>query len=69
MHTYTGKWGKYQRQCDTAGKLGKVVEEHSALPGYEIFGYFDEQDDLIEEKKALLELSESKLYRELEKAA
>lgn len=69
MRTYTGKWGKYQRQCDTAGKLRKVVEEHSALTGCEIFAYFDEQGDLTEGKKALLELSKSKLYRELEKAA
>lgn len=69
MRSYTGKWGKYQRQRDTAGKLGQVVDEYSALTGYEIFGYFDEQGDLIEEKKALLELSKSKLYRELKKAA
>jgi DNA topoisomerase-1 len=42
VRTYTGKWGKYQRQCVTDPQLRQVVEECAALPGYEIFKYYDD---------------------------
>ena len=38
---YSGKWGKHQRQAVTDRRLRKVVEECAALPGYEIFKYYD----------------------------
>lgn len=40
---YTGKWGKHQRQCVTDPQLRQIVEESAALPGYEIFKYYDEE--------------------------
>lgn len=38
---YVGKWGKHQRQCVVDRGLREIVEECAALPGYEIFKYFD----------------------------
>ena len=50
MRTYTGKWGKYQRQCVTDGQLREIVEECAALPGYEIFKFFDSSGELKDVK-------------------
>ena len=50
MWTYTGKWGKYQRQCVTDKRLRGIVEKCAALPGYEIFKYFDEERELKDVK-------------------
>src|ERR687893_840680 len=47
---YTGKWGKFQRQCVTDRKLSEVVEECAALPGYEVFKYFDEDGEIKDVK-------------------
>ncbi len=50
MRTYTGKWGKFQRQCVVDGRLREVVEECAALPGYEIFKYYDEEGEIKDVK-------------------
>src|SRR5215203_7443344 len=50
MGTYTGKWGKHQRQCVVDRKLREIVEECAGLPGYEIFKYFDGDGDLKDVK-------------------
>ena len=47
---YTGKWGKHQRQCVTDKKLRQIVEECAALPGYEVFKYFDEEGGIKDVK-------------------
>ncbi len=47
---YTGKWGKFQRQCVTDRKLSEIVEECAALPGYEVFKYIDEDGELRDVK-------------------
>src|ERR671913_23155 len=47
---FTGKWGQHQRKCVTDAKLRAVVEECVALPGYEIFKYRDEGDDIRDVK-------------------
>src|SRR5215210_3388851 len=47
---FTGKWGQHQRKCVTDAKLRAVVEECAALPGYEIFKYRDEEDDIRDVK-------------------
>ncbi len=47
---YTGKWGKHQRQAVTDGKLREIVEECAALPGYEVFKYFDDEGELKDVK-------------------
>src|SRR5215204_5899463 len=47
---FTGKWGQHQRKCVTDAKLRVVVEECVALPGYEIFKYCDEEDDIRDVK-------------------
>jgi DNA topoisomerase I len=38
---FTGKWGQHQRKAVTDAKLRRVVEECVALPGYEVFKYYD----------------------------
>jgi DNA topoisomerase I len=38
---YAGKWGQQQRKVVTDARLRRVVEECAALPGYEIFKYYD----------------------------
>jgi DNA topoisomerase I len=43
---YSGKWGKTHRKVVTDGTLREVVEECLALPGYEIFKYLDDDDDV-----------------------
>ncbi len=50
MRTYTGKWGKFQRQCVTDKWLSEVVEECAALPGYEVFKYDDEDGEIKDVK-------------------
>src|ERR671932_1255448 len=47
---YTGKWGKIQRKAVTDRQLRRVVEECVALPGYEIFKYYDESGELRDVK-------------------
>src|SRR5918997_1048429 len=39
---YRGKWGQMQRKCVADARLREIVEECAALPGYEIFKYYDE---------------------------
>ncbi|MGF1471526.1 MAG: DNA topoisomerase IB [Rubrobacteraceae bacterium] len=50
IFTYTGKWGQAQRKAITDGKLRRVVEECAALPGYEIFKYYDGAGELRDVK-------------------
>lgn len=47
---YTGKWGQVQCKAVTDRKLRRVVEECAALPGYEIFKYYDEDGELKDVK-------------------
>src|SRR5215212_784239 len=47
---YTGKWGKEQRQAVTDRELRRIVEECAALPGYEVFKYFDDEGELKDVK-------------------
>ncbi len=47
---YRGKWGKIQRKAVTDRRLRQVVEECAALPGYEIFKYYDEYGELRDVK-------------------
>ncbi len=47
---YAGKWGKEQRQAVTDRTLRRVVEECAALPGYEVFKYYDEEGELKDVK-------------------
>jgi DNA topoisomerase-1 len=47
---YRGKWGKIQRKAVTDRRLRRVVEECAALPGYEIFKYYDESGELRDVK-------------------
>lgn len=47
---YAGKWGQAQRKAVTDEKLRKVVEECASLPGYEIFKYYDEDEELRDVK-------------------
>jgi DNA topoisomerase I len=47
---YTGKWGKHNRKAVTDARLRQIVEECAALPGYEIFKYFDEDGELKDVK-------------------
>ena len=50
MRTYIGKWGKFQRQCVVDRRLREVVEECAALPGYEVFKYYDEDGEIKDVK-------------------
>jgi DNA topoisomerase-1 len=47
---YRGKWGQMQRKCVTDAQLRKVVEQCAALPGYEIFKYYNETGEIKEVK-------------------
>src|ERR671910_956481 len=42
---YTGKWGQQQRKVITDARLRRVVEECAALPGYEVFKYYDDSGE------------------------
>jgi len=43
---YTGKWGMQQRKAVTDAKLRGIVEGCAALPGYEIFKYYDDSGEI-----------------------
>jgi DNA topoisomerase-1 len=43
---YRGKWGQMQRKCVADARLREIVEECVALPGYEIFKYYDEEGEV-----------------------
>ncbi len=47
---YRGKWGQIHRKAVTDQRLREVVEECVALPGYEIFKYYDESGELRDVK-------------------
>lgn len=47
---YNGKWGKFHRQCVVDERLREVVEECVALPGYEVFKYYDEEGEIKDVK-------------------
>ena len=47
---FTGKWGQVQRKAVTDETLRRIVEECAALPGYEIFKYYDEDGELRDVK-------------------
>jgi DNA topoisomerase-1 len=47
---YPGKWGQQQRKVVTDVRLRRVVEECVALPGYEVFKYYDESGEIRDVK-------------------
>jgi DNA topoisomerase I len=47
---YTGKWGQQQRKAVTDARLRRIVEECLALPGYEIFKYYDDSGEVKDVK-------------------
>jgi DNA topoisomerase-1 len=47
---YTGKWGQQQRKVVTDARLRRVVEECAALPGYEVFKYYDNSGEIRDVK-------------------
>jgi len=47
---YTGKWGQQQRKVVTDARLREIVEECTALPGYEVFKYYDEEGEVTDAK-------------------
>ena len=47
---YRGKWGQMQRKCVADARLREIVEECAALPGYEIFKYYDEAGEIKDVK-------------------
>jgi DNA topoisomerase-1 len=47
---YRGKWGQMQRKCVADARLREIVEECTALPGYEIFKYYDEAGEIKDVK-------------------
>ena len=47
---YKGKWGQHQRKAVTDAKLRRTVEECVALPGYEIFKYYDDSGEIRDVK-------------------
>jgi DNA topoisomerase-1 len=47
---YTGKWGQQQRKVITDARLRRVVEECAALPGYEVFKYYDDSGEIKDVK-------------------
>jgi len=47
---YTGKWGQHQRKAVTDARLRQLVEECVALPGYEIFKYYDDSGEIRDVK-------------------
>lgn len=47
---YRGKWGQMQRKCVADARLREIVEECIALPGYEIFKYYDEAGEIKDVK-------------------
>jgi len=47
---FRGKWGQMQRKCVADARLREIVEECTALPGYEIFKYYDEAGEIKDVK-------------------
>ena len=47
---YRGKWGQIQHKYVADAQLRKIVEMCAALPGYEIFKYYDEAGKLRDVK-------------------
>src|SRR3712207_650423 len=47
---YTGKWGQQQRKVITDARLRRVVEECAALPGHEVFKYYDDSGEVRDVK-------------------
>jgi DNA topoisomerase-1 len=47
---YEGKWGQAHRKVVTDRRLREVVEECVELPGYEVFKYLDEEDEVRDVK-------------------
>jgi DNA topoisomerase-1 len=47
---YRGKWGQMQRKCVADARLREIVEECAALPGYEIFKYYNEDGEIKDVK-------------------
>jgi DNA topoisomerase I len=47
---YRGKWGQMQRKSIVDARLREIVEECAALPGYEIFKYYDDEGELRDVK-------------------
>src|ERR671929_1569003 len=47
---YRGKWGQMQRKCIADAQLREIVEQCAALPGYEIFKYYDETGEIKDVK-------------------
>jgi DNA topoisomerase-1 len=53
---YRGKWGQMQRKCVVDARFREIVEECAALPGYEIFKYYDDEGELKDVKSRDLNL-------------
>jgi DNA topoisomerase-1 len=47
---YTGKWGQQQRKVVTDARLRRIVDECVALPGCEIFKYYDDSGEIKDVK-------------------
>ncbi|PZU83044.1 MAG: DNA topoisomerase [Chryseobacterium sp.] len=47
IFSYKGKSGKYQEKHVINSKLSKVIAELEELPGYRLFKYYDEDEELI----------------------
>ena len=47
---YRGKWGQMQRKCVADARLREIVEECMALPGYEIFKYYNQEGEIKDVK-------------------
>jgi DNA topoisomerase-1 len=47
---YTGKWGQVHRKVVTDARLREIVEGCAALPGYEVFKYYDEEGEIRDVK-------------------
>jgi DNA topoisomerase I len=50
LFEYRGKWGQMQRKCVADTQLREIVEECVALPGCEIFKYYDESGEIKDVK-------------------
>jgi DNA topoisomerase-1 len=50
LFEFTGKWSQQQRKVVTDPKLRAIVEECAALPGYEIFKYYDDEGGIRDVK-------------------
>jgi DNA topoisomerase-1 len=47
---YTGKWGREHRKAVTDARLREIVQECAALPGYEVFKYYDGSGEIRDVK-------------------